>query len=325
MPGRRIVGVAVGAAKLLAGTVDTDFHVHRRVQRSVVDLKQSSLLATIAEAVQEAGRLSGGEVQAVGFAIPSPIDRRCGRPVSSVPEPLLHIPFGDVMAERLGLPVAVDNDGNLAALAEHRAGAALGRDHALMLTIDAGIGGGLILGGQLYRGGFGAAGELGHIPIDLDGLPCQGNGPARGCLETLVSGPALVREAAHIARHAPDSALARAQARGRALDAALVIELAHDGDDAAREALALIGTRLGIGLAGLVNVFNPEVVVIGGAMIAAGELLLAPARCELSHRALAPARDQVRVVAAHFGVEAAMMGAAVLALDHLHPDERAAG
>lgn len=324
MPGRRIIGVDVGGTKLLAGAVDTDFFVHRRVQRSVSGLDQASLLTTIAEAVQETRTLAGGPVDAVGFGIPSLIDRRSGRSVSSVHLPLVDLPFGDVMAERLGLPVVVDNDANLAALAEHRAGAARGHDHALMLTLGTGIGGGLILGGELYRGASGAAGEIGHITIDFDGDGCGGDCPGQGCLECYASGPALKRAAQDIAARRPGSALARAQAQGRALDGALVTELAHDGDGAAREALARIGTRLGIGLAGLVNVLNPEVVVIGGGVIAAGELLLGPARAELTRRALAPARADVKVVAAHFGVEAGMMGAAVLALEHLTDSARAA-
>lgn len=304
MPGRRIIGVDVGGSKLLAGAVDTNFFVHRRVQRSVRGLDQAPLMNAIAQAVHEARESAGGEVAAVGLAIPSP----------SNPVPHLHdIPLADVLTERTDLPVVVDKDANLAALAEHRAGAAQGVDHAVMLTVGTGIGGGLILDGQLYRGAIGAAGELGHITIDLDGPPCEGNCPGRGCLETLASGTALVREATRIADHHPESPLARAEA----LDGALVTELAHDGDAAAREAIALIGTRLGVGIASLVNALNPQVVVIGGDVVGAGELLLGPAREEVARRALASAARDVRIVAAHFGIEAAMIGAAVLALDHL--------
>jgi glucokinase len=317
MPGRRIIGVDVGGSKLLAGAVDTDFFVHRRVQRSVSGLDQSSLLHVIAQAAQEARELAGGEVAAVGFGIPSLIDRRSGRSLASVHLPLLNVPFADVMAERLGLPVVVDNNANLAALGEHRAGAAHGYDHALMLSVGSGIGGGLIIDGELYRGATGAAGELGHITIALDGPPCEGNCPGRGCLESLASGTALAREALHIARRQPDSTLARALAQGRALEGPLVTELAHDGDGAAREAIALIGRRLGVGIASLINIFNPEVVVVGGGVIGAGELLLGPAREEVSRRALSPSREAAHVVAAHFGVEAGMVGAAALALENL--------
>ncbi len=325
MPGRRIIGVDVGGSKLLAGAVDADFFVHRRVQRSVSGLNQTSLLDVIADAVQETRAKAGAEVGAVGFGLPSRIDRRTGRPLSPVHRGLVDVPFADVMTERLGLPVVVDNDANLAALAEHRAGAAHGFDHAFLLSVGTGIGGGLIFGGELYHGAGGCAGELGHVTIDLDGPPCPGDCPGRGCLESLASGPALAREAEALAARRPGSALATALAQGRALDGPLVTELAHDGDAAAREAIALIGTRLGVGITSLINALNPEVVVIGGGVVGAGELLLGPARAEVARRALAPARARVRIVAAHFGVEAGMMGAAILAQESLAARDRAAG
>jgi glucokinase len=324
MPSRRTIGVDMGGTKLLAGAVDRDLSVHRRVQRSVGGLDQPALLDIAVEAVQEARATGGGEVHAVGFGIPSLIDQRTGRAVLAVNLPLRDIPFADVMAERLGLPVFVDNDANAAVLAEHRAGAATGYDDVVMLTIGTGIGGGLILGGEPYRGSVGAGAELGHMVIDMDGPRCQGNCPNRGCVEALASGTALAREAARIAGERRDSALARAAADGRELAGPLVTELAHDGDVAAIEALELIGTRLGVALASLVNIFNPELVVIGGGVIAAGELLLGPARAEMLRRALPPSRDEVRIVAAHFGVEAGMIGAAALAFDGLARRDRAA-
>ncbi len=232
--------------------------------------------------------------------------------------PLADIPFADIMAERLDLPVFVDNDANVAALAEHRAGAARGASEAVMLTIGTGIGGGLILGGEPYRGAIGAAAELGHVVIDMDGPPCQGNCPNRGCVESLASGTALAREALRLARERPESGLGRALADGRELAGPLVTELAHDGDSAAIEVLDLIGSNLGVAIASFVNIFNPEVVVIGGGVIGAGELLLGPAREVVAARALPPSRDEVRIVAAQFGVEAGMVGAAALAFEGLH-------
>ncbi len=320
MPGRRIIGVDVGGTKLLAGAVDTDYFVHRRVQRSVSGLDQSSLLAIAVEAVQEARELAGGEVGAVGVGIPSLMDRRTGRSVVSVHLSLFDVPFADLMSERLGLPVFVDNDANLAILAEHRAGAAQGCTEAVMITVGTGIGGGLILGGEVYRGAVGAAGELGHMTIAEDGPPCHGNCPGRGCLESLCSGTALAREALRLAREHDDSGLARELSRGRELAGPLVTELAHDGDAAALEAIELIGYHLGVGVANVVNIFNPEVVIIGGGVMGAGELLLAPARAEMARRALPPGRDEVRIVPAHFGVDAGMVGAAVLAHEALTTD-----
>ena len=158
--------------------------------------------------------------------------------------------------------------------------------------------------------------------IDKDGPPCQGNCPNHGCVESLASGTALAREALRLARERPQSGLGRALSEGRELAGPLVTELAHDGDEAAIEVLDLIGTNLGVALASFVNIFNPEVIVIGGGVIAAGELLLEPARREVARRALPPSRDEVRIVAAQFGVEAGMVGAAALAFDGLR--ERAA-
>jgi glucokinase len=317
MPGRRIIGVDMGGTKLLAGAVDEALSVHHRVQRTVAGLDQPSLLEVAVAAVEEAREAATGEVQAVGFGIPSLIDQRTRRAVWTVHLPIIDMPFADIMAERLGLPVFVDNDVNLALLAEHRAGAARGYTEVVMLTVGTGIGGGLVLRDQLYRGASGAAAELGHIVIDMDGPPCPGNCPNRGCLEALASGSALAREAMRIARERDDSGLARALRSSGALAGPLVTELAHDGDPAAIDAIGLIGRNLGVGIATLVNIFNPELVVIGGGVVAAGELLLAPARSEMAARALPPSRDEVQIVAARFGMEAGMIGAAALALDGL--------
>jgi glucokinase len=317
MPSRRVIGVDMGGTKLLAGVFDGDLGVHHRVQRTVVGLDQVTLLTTVQDAVDELSNSAGREIAAVGFGIPSLIDRRTGESVISVHLELDHISFGDVMAERLGIPVFVDNDSNLAALAEHRAGAAVGASEVVVVTVGTGIGGGLILGGQLYRGWIGAGAELGHVVIEMDGPPCNGSCPNRGCVEALASGTALAREAVRIAAERPDSALARARTAGRELAGPLVTELAHDGDPAALEVLRLIGSRLGVALASYVNIFNPELIVIGGGVIGAGELLLVPARREVAARALPPSRDEVRIVAASFGIEAGMVGAAAYALDML--------
>jgi glucokinase len=190
----------------------------------------------------------------------------------------------------------------------------------VVLTIGTGIASGLILDGRLYRGWLGAAGELGHMVIDYNGQPCHGNCPNRGCLEVMASGTALAREAVRLAAERPDSGLAAAADEGYALAGPLVTELAHDGDAAALEALELIGSRLGVGLANIVNIFNPEVVVIGGGVMAAGELLLEPARAVMAARALPPSRDEVLIVPAELGVEAGMVGAAALAFDGLEAE-----
>jgi glucokinase len=323
MPSRRVIGVDMGGTKLLAAAVDAGLGVHHRVQRTIGGLDQPTLLNTVQATVEEVAGNSGAEVAGVGFGIPSLIDRRAGRSVVSVHLPLDDVAFADVMAERLGLPVWIDNDANLAALAEHRAGAAAGAEEVVLLTLGTGIGGGLILGGRLYRGALGAAGELGHMVVDMHGPRCFGDCPGNGCIESVASGTALAVEARRIAGEQPESGLGRALSEGQQLEGPLVTELAHDGDAAAIEVLSVIGGRLGVAIASLVNIFNPQVVVIGGGVIGAGELLLRPAREEVARRALQPSRDAVRIEAARFGVEAGMIGAAVLAMDELA--ERGAG
>jgi glucokinase len=310
-----VIGVDLGGTKLLAGVVDAGLNVHHRVHRPVHGLAQRELLETVVDAVEEARALATADVVAVGFGIPCLIDQRRGLATMAVNLPIRDVPFRDLMAERLGLPVEVDNDANVAAIAEWRAGAAQGASDAVVLTIGTGIGGGLIVNGAPCRGSLGAGAELGHITIDLNGPPCQGHCPNNGCLETLASGTALAREGRRIAGERPGSALGRALADGREVTGALITELAHDGDDAALEALTMIGTNLGVGIASYLNVFNPDVVVIGGGVIAAGELLPAPARAEAVRRALPTMSQHARIVPARFGTEAGLVGAAALALE----------
>jgi glucokinase len=314
MPPRRVIGLDAGGTKLLGGVVDGELVVHHRVRRALTGIDQQTLFELIADAVDEA-RSAAPDAQAVGFGIPSLVEWPSGFSHTSVHLPLDGVPFRDLMSERLGLPVLVDNDANCALLAEHRGGAAQGASHAALLTLGTGIGGGLVLGGRLYRGAGGLAAELGHTVVDLDGPPCQGDCPGRGHLEAYCSGTAIGQEGAAAAERAPGSALGKALASGREITGALVTELAHDGDPVAREVVELTGRRLGAGLTSIVNALNPEVIVVGGGAIALGDLLLDPAREVVAERALWPSRDQVRIVPAHFGDEAGMLGAALLALD----------
>lgn len=313
MPQDCVIGVDLGGTKLLAGVVDADLQVHHRVMRRSSGGDLAAVLDRIVDGVQEAIEHAPGEVLGVGFGIPSLIDRARGLAVSTVHLPMVDLPFGDIMAERLGLPVFVDNDANVAMLVEHRHGAAAGTRHAVLLTIGTGVGSGIIVHGELVRGAVGAAGELGHMIIDSGGPPCHGNCPSHGCLEALVSGSALARMGRETARTDPQGAIARALATGRPLTGALITELAHDGDAGARSCLHAAGESLGVGITNIVNIFNPEVVVIGGGVIAAGELLLGPARAVVAARALAPSKDIVRIVPARFGAESGMLGAALLA------------
>jgi glucokinase len=314
MDPRRVIALDAGGTKLLAGVVDDRGVVHHCRRRLLRGVSRAELLDIFVEAVEEA-RAVAPDAEAVGFGIPALVDAATGFSVSSVHLPLDDLPFADVMGERLGLPVAVDNDTTAAIVAEHRLGAAAGAATALMLTLGTGIGGGLILGGEVFRGHSGAAGEFGHIVVDLDGPPCQGGCPNRGCLEVMASGTAIGRLGEEAGLALPGSALGRATADLGGMSGEVVTELALAGDEAARGILAEVGRRLGAGLSSLVNIFNPDVIVIGGGALNAGELILASARAEVAWRALRPSRDEVRIVAARFGQEAGMVGAGQLALD----------
>jgi glucokinase len=314
MPPRRVIGIDAGGTKLLGGVVDEGLVVHHRVRRTWRGNDRAETLDIFVDAVEEV-RAAAPDVDAVGFGIPALVEWELGVSRWSTHLPLADVPFRDLMSERLGLPVVVDNDANVALLAETRAGAARDCAHAVLVALGTGIGSGLLLDGQIYRGSRGLGAEIGHMVVDLHGPDCQGECPGRGCLEVMASGSAIGREGEAAARREPSSALGRRLADGREITGGIVTELAHDGDEAARSVLAEIGRRLGYGLVGVVNVFNPEVIVIGGGAIAAGELLLTPARAVVSERALPPPRESVRIVPAHFGDESGMLGAALLALD----------
>ena len=296
----RAIGVDVGGTKILAGLVRRDGTVERRHERATPVSSQAELVRELERAVEEV-RADG--VAAVGFGVPSTIDQRAGRAVSSVNIPLADLDLRGHMASRFGVPVGIDNDANAAAIAEWRLGAGRGARHMVMLTLGTGIGGGLILDGRPYRGAIGAAGELGHVVIEHDGEPCQGACTGHGHLETLASG----REATEEAR----------AAFGPAADSHRLVRLAREGDVRAREILEELGRRLGSALGSLVNVFNPEVIVIGGGFAAAGELVLEPAVEVMRREALPPARDLVRVVRAELGTAAGLVGAALVGFEAL--------
>jgi glucokinase len=316
MPPRRVIGIDAGGTKLLGGVVDEQMVVHHRVHRTWRGANRQETLDIFMEAVEEV-RAAAPEVDAIGFGIPALVEWESGISRFSNHLPIDGVPFRDLMSERLGLPVLVDNDGNAAMLAEARGGAAAGVQHAVMISLGTGIGGGLWLNGAVYRGATGVGAEMGHAVLKLHGPECPGDCPGIGCFEALVSGNAIGREGLRVAEAQPDSALGRRLAEEKEITGGIVTEMAHDGDPLAGEVLAVIGERLGFGLVGLVNTFNPEVIVMGGGAARGGNLLLEPARTVIATRALPPAREGVRIVPAHYGDEAAMMGAALMALESL--------
>ena len=294
MTGERVIGVDVGGTKILAGIVDPSGKVgHRRERPTELD-SQDRLIEEIAATAEE---LLDDSVAAVGFGLPSRIDQRAGRVDGSVNIPLQKVALRELLMNRLGRPVALENDGNAAALAEHRAGAGRGAQTIVMLTLGTGVGGGVVIDGKLLREG----GELGHTVLVYDGIPCQGTCTGRGHLEALVSGTA----AAKLAR----------EVFGPAVDSHRLVRIAAEGDSTAIELLAGIGRMLGAAIGSFVNIFRPQLVVIGGGFAAAGDFLLEPARETMRREALPPARDSVEIVRAELGTAAGLIGAALVAYD----------
>jgi glucokinase len=307
---RETIGIDLGGTKMLIGALEgTDVAWSRR--EASTDQTQDELVELIVREIKVA-REARPDAAAVGLGIPATIDYERGVAVSAVNLPLSELPIRDLVEEQVGLPVFVDNDANVAALAEYMFGAARGMPHMVMLTVGTGIGGGLIMGGELYRGSTGAGAELGHVVIQADGPPCQGNCPNHGCVESLASGTALGREGLAAAESAPHSALGKLLAEGKAVDGSAVTEAALAGDATSIGVFELIGSRLGVACASFANIFQPNAIVVGGGVIAAGDLLLEPARREVRERALTP-MNGTPILEATLGNDAGMIGAAALA------------
>ena len=232
MPPRRVIGIDAGGTKLLGGVVDEQMVVHHRVRRTWRGADRQETIDIFTDAVEEV-RAASPDVEAVGFGIPALVDQEAGVSRWSNHLPLDGVPFREVMSERLGLPVVVDNDGNMSMLAEARSGAAAGTRHAVMVLLGTGIAGGLWLNGDALPRRVRGGAELGHVVLQLHGPECPGDCPGIGCFEALVSGHAIGREGMRAAAAAPDSALGRRLESGKEIDGGIVTELAHGGDPVA--------------------------------------------------------------------------------------------
>jgi len=298
----RLIGVDVGGTKMAVAVLDGatlhESHVHPTQTES-----SEKLIEQLVQAVRAAG-----DASAVGVAVPSVVDFETGRIRSSVNIPLQDVPLREVLRERLGIPVFVDNDATCAALAEaYNEDGELVARHLVMFTIGTGVGGGIVIGGRIYRGATGAAAELGHtiVGADLSRPPFAHSGhfPQPGSLESLASGSAL-----------------NLIAEQYGVQAGHVIDAACDGQPGACAAIELLGRRIGIGIANAINTFDPDLVVIGGGVSAAGELLLAPAREEASRFTLSGVGTRTEIKRARYGPLAGVRGAALLAEHELQAE-----
>ena len=292
-----VIGVDVGGTKLLSGLVDREGTV---LEQNLVESPGSSeedVLAAIDAAIAE---LLADRIGAIGFGIPANLERGTGRVLEATNLPFDDFDLAGHARARFGLPVGVENDANAATLAEWKLGAGRGISNLLMLTLGTGVGGGIVLDDRLYRGWA----EIGHIVVQADGPPCQGHCHGHGHLETLASGTAADRAAREL--------------WGAGADAHVLVQRARSGDAAACARLAEIGRFLGAAIGSLANLFDPELVVVGGGFgDAAGELVLDPAQEAARREALAPADETLRVVPAELGAVAGLVGAGLVGFEAL--------
>jgi len=297
------VGIDFGHSHVRVGVANLSHRVtaERRREFSVVhnaagalDTATEMVAQVLADAAIDRERVIG-----VGMGVPGPIDRRRGTIGSaSILPGWVGLAPSDEMSRRLQLPVEIDNDANLGALAEVYWGAGRGRSDVIYVKASTGIGAGIVLGGELYRGAAGTAGEIGHTTVDEQGPLCRCG--SRGCLETVAGGPAVVEQ------------VRRTQADVLTLGA--VLERAAAGDPACRRAIADAGLQIGVSMAALCNILNPELIVVGGQLSEAGELLLEPLRESLRRYAVPAAAESVSVVRGVLGERAEMLGALALVL-----------
>jgi glucokinase len=293
---QRVIGVDLGGTKIATGSVDADGALHERHELPTPLESQDALLDGIVAAVEP---LAGPDVGAVGIGVPSVIDPDTGKALGSVNIPLRDLALHDVLRERLGVPVFVANDGNVAALAEWKLGAGRDANGLVMLTLGTGVGGGVVIDNALYQG----IAELGHTVVVADGPPCQGNCTGRGHVEAVASGNAADRAAEKL--------------WGEGANAELLVGRAEEGDPAALEALAGIGHLLGAAIGSFVNIWGPDVVVVGGGFGSAAFDFLVDSAQEIARREAVVPQLPVRIVRAELGSDAGLIGAGLLALEAL--------
>ena len=312
------IAVDVGGTKIAAGIIDTGGYVLDTLKTETPSGTSGAVVAAINGLIKKLLESPAeiGEVAGIGLAVAGTIDWRRGVVVESPNLPFTDLPLKSRVETEFGLSTFMDNDGNLAALGEKYYGAARDAKHFVCLTVGTGIGAGIIIDGCLYRGATGSAAEIGHMVIEASGPQCTCG--SYGCFEEMAAGRAIVRLAKEKIIQEPESLILKFAGGNPAhIAGSMVTEAAQKGDKAAMQVFAEVGFWLGIGINNVINIFNPELVVIGGGVSEAGELILKPARKVVSERALHPNQDVARIVLADLGNRAGMLGAAALVFEEL--------
>ena len=308
-----VVAVDLGGTKYIAAVIGPRGKMLSRVYCPTLSHEGHAriidrLAASIKEAVKEAG-FKLHDMTGVGIAAAGIIDINRGLITEAPNLPKWrNIPLRDLLKDEFKIPVFVLNDASAAALGEHRLGAGRGLDNLIYMTVSTGIGGGMIINGELYNGTDGSAAEVGHMIIQVDGPLCHCG--HYGCLEAMASGTAIARMADDRLRSGWESILSKSRRKITAEDVAAA---AQKGDALACQVIDDAAGYLGIGMAGLVNLFNPQMIVVGGGVSALGERLLRPARKSMKQHAFKLPAGTVRVVRSALGADSGLMGAAIYA------------
>jgi glucokinase len=316
--GEYIIGVDLGGTKIFAGAVSIDGSRTAGMRsvatqpelgdEGVADRINTLIEGVITDAIKDAGATRADFV-GIGVGAPGPLDRANGIVVVAPNLGWKDFPLRDRVTTRFGLPTTLDNDANCATVGEWWLGAARGGRNVVGITIGTGIGGGLIINGELYHGSSDVAGEIGHTTIDVNGRHCKcGN---YGCLEAYASGPAIATRAREALVRENTASLLPSIVDGQLekITAEIVYDAAKKGDGLANEIVRDTARYLGAGIATLLNVINPDVVVVAGGVTRAGEALFAPLRAEVRRRAFKPAVQAARIVPAELPGTAGVVGA----------------
>ena len=311
------VGLDLGGANLKAALVDGAGQILKEIQTSPQAQNPDGVLEQIVECVQVLREETGRAVSAIGIGMPGLVNKKTNR-VEVMPNlpGLAEIDVASQLSRLIGVPVVIDNDANAAAYGELQVGVAKGRHEVFFVSLGQGIGAGLIINGHIYRGAGGFAGEFGHMTIDPEGIECNcGN---VGCLETIGSGPNIVRRTRERLYRDRTSSLSRlALPRDREFTAEDIARAARQGDEMAQVMMERTGMFLGIALAAVINLLNVEMVVLGGGVMEAGDLILKPTIKETRRRAFPPAFNSCEIVIAGLGQSGGVTGAALLARDQV--------
>lgn len=314
---RYIIGVDLGGTNIVCGAMPEDGsrEIAMRSQPTYAEQGADTVVDRMVQMIEDVIALTSAETGAVredfigvGVGAPGPLDRERGVVIVAPNLGWHEFPLRDAIAQQVGLPVTLDNDANCATVGEWWVGAAKGGRNVVGLTIGTGIGGGLILDGKLYHGSSDVAGEIGHTTIDSTGRRCKcGN---YGCLEAYTSGPAIAERAREALAGDLNSMLpGMVQGRLERITAQTVYDASRLGDMIAREVVRDTARFLGAGIANLLNIFNPDVVVVAGGVTAAGDALFEPLRAEVRRRAFRPAVEACRIVAGSLPGSAGVVGA----------------